>query len=314
MSFSTKVKTELSRFKLRDKYAKLAELSALIRVSGTLKLAGLGKVDLIISTESKETGEMISKLFRQIFSIDVEIEIDSSDNLRKKAVHRLKIKDAKNILEELEIIIAEQGILNINEEIPVNLLRNSKCNNAYIRGCFLGCGSITDPEKSYYIQFILHSELYAYHLNEFFHSVGIKSKLINRKKNYIVYLKEGDSISNLLVLMGATNSMMEFEELRLKKQFNAKINRELNCDIHNMSRINDNYLKNKNFIDIIDKKMGIENLPKDLRDIAVLRLENEVDSLKELGSKVDPPLSKSGVNYRLKKIEKLALKLEEEEE
>ncbi len=314
MSFSTKVKTELSRFKSRDTLAELAELSAIIRVNSTLKLAGLGKIDLIISTENKDVGEMISKLFRKRYSISPDIEIDRSNNLRQKEVHRIIVKDAMEILKELEVIKKNGGIFDVNDQLPVDIIKNPACKNAYIRGCFLGCGSITNPGKSYYIQYIIHSEEYAHNLNDLFHAIGINSKVISRKKNYIIYLKDGDSISELLGMMGATKSMMDFEELRLEKQLNGNVNRKYHCDLNNAVRINDTYLKQKKFLEIIDRTIGLDSLPKNLKDIAYLRLENEVDSLKELGEKLDPPLSKSGVNYRLKQIEKLALQLKEDEE
>lgn len=313
MSFSSKTKNELARKTADSKCCQLAELSALVRVSGTIQLLGRGKTNLLITTENPAIARMIFVLFKRSMQVHTDIDTVKNTVLRKNNSYQIKITDSTDILKKLEIMIEDEGSVIINNGLPITLLENECCKRAYIRGTFLGGGSLSDPEKSYHMELITHREDYAEELMALINSYGLHSRVISRKKNFIVYLKEGDQIVDLLNIIGAHSALMSFENTRIVKSMRNNINRLVNCETANLHKMVDAAVKQKQYIEIIEDHIGLEALPDNLREIAMIRLNNTDVSLKELGQLLSPPIGKSGVNHRLRKIEKLALEILERE-
>jgi len=314
MSFSSKTKNELARRTSDSKCCQLAELSALVRVSGTIQLVGLGKTNLLIITENAAIARLIFVLFKRSLKVHTEIDVVKNTVLRKNNSYQIKIIGATEILRKLEIMIDVEGNTVINNGLPKKLIEDECCRRAYIRGTFLGGGSLSDPEKSYHMELITHLEAYANELSALINSYELHSRVIGRKKNFIVYLKEGDQIVDLLNIIGAHTALMSFENTRIVKSVRNKVNRLVNCETANLTKMIDAAVKQKQYIEIIEKYDGLESLPDNLREIAMLRLEYEDVSLKELGELSDPPIGKSGVNHRLRKIEQIALGIIERED
>ena len=176
------------------------------------------------------------------------------------------------------------------------------------------CGSLTNPEKNYHLEFTTHNKSLASSLSSFLNSYEIKSHIVERKDLFVIYVKDSDSISDFLNIIGAHDSMFKFEDIRVKKNLRNNVNRIVNCETANLLKITKGYIKHKKAIEYIINKRSIDYIPEDLRELALLRLSNECYSLKDLGEKLSVPLSKSGVNYRLKKIEDIAMNLYKEEE
>ena len=176
------------------------------------------------------------------------------------------------------------------------------------------CGSLTNPEKNYHLEFTTHNKSLASSLSIFLNHFEIRSHIVERKDVFVVYVKDGDSISDFLNFIGAHDSMFKFEDIRVKKNLRNNVNRIVNCETANLLKITKGYIKHKKAIEYIINKRSIDYIPEDLRELALLRLSNESYSLKDLGEKLSIPLSKSGVNYRLKKIEDIAMDLYREEE
>jgi len=313
MSFSSKTKNELARKTADSKCCQLAELSALVRVSGTIQLLGRGRTNLLITTENPAIARMIFVLFKRSMQVHTDIDTVKNTVLRKNNSYQIKITDSTDILKKLEIMIEDEGSVIINNGLPKTLLENECCKRAYIRGTFLGGGSLSDPEKSYHMELITHREDYAEELMSLINSYGLHARVIGRKKNYIVYLKEGDQIVDLLNIIGAHTALMSFENTRIVKSMRNNINRLVNCETANLNKMVGAAVKQKQYIEIIDEHIGLEALPDNLREIAMIRLNNTDVSLKELGQLLNPPIGKSGVNHRLRKIEKLALDILERE-
>lgn len=314
MSFSSKAKNELARRTSDSKCCQLAELSALVRVSGTIQLLGLGKTNLLIITENAAIARLIFVLFKRSLRVHTEIDVVKNTVLRKNNSYQIKIVDATEILKKLEIMINLEGHLMINNGLPKTLIEDECCRRAYIRGTFLGGGSLSNPEKSYHMELITHREDYANELSSLINSYDLHSRVIGRKKNFIVYLKEGDQIVDLLNIIGAHTALMSFENTRVVKSVRNKVNRLVNCETANLTKMIDAAVKQKQYIEIIEKHDGLESLTDNLREIAMLRLEYEDVSLKELGELLSPPIGKSGVNHRLRKIEQIALGILEGED
>lgn len=314
MSFSSKTKNELARRTSDSKCCQMAELSALVRVSGTIQLRGLGKTDLLITTENAAIGRMIFVLFKRSMKIHTDLDVVKNNVLRKNNSYQIRILDATEILKKLEIMVEQDGSFVINNGLPKTLIENECCKRAYIRGVFLGGGSLSDPEKSYHLELITHREDYAEELKNLINTYDLHARVIGRKKNFIVYLKEGDQIVDLLNIIGAHSALMAFENVRIVKSMRNNINRLVNCETANLNKMVDAAVKQKQYIEIIDKYAGLDSLPDPLHEIAIIRLNNTDASLKELGQMLNPPIGKSGVNHRLRKIEKIALDIMEREE
>ena len=177
---------------------------------------------------------------------------------------------------------------------------------AYLRGAFLGGGSISDPEKNYHMEFVTNNEDYANSLRDLINSFGLNSKIVARKNSFVVYLKESEQISDLLSMIGAYQALLSLQSTKIVKEMRNNVNRIVNCETANLSKTVNAAVRQVENIKLIHNKIGISSLPENLQEIALLRVENEDMSLKELGEMLNPPISKSGVNHRLKKIEQIA--------
>lgn len=170
----------------------------------------------------------------------------------------------------------------------------------------MGCGSVNDPEKSYHLEFVSNKDEHSRDLEELLNSYDLNSKKILRKEYHVTYLKDSEKIVDLLNIMGAHNSLLDFENVRAIKETRNNVNRVVNCETANLEKIVEASVRQINSIKVLQKYNQIDKLPFNLKELAYLRLENDDSSLKELGEMLDPPLGKSGVNHRLKKIEKIA--------
>lgn len=309
MSFSTQTKNELARVFPESKGIKLAELAALIRMSGTIQLAGFKKLNFKISTENAAIARKHFKLLKELFGVNTEVTVQKSNNLKKNNMYVMLITyemGANDILEQLEILRREDGSFFIENSVPQKLLKDDDARRAYIRGAFLGAGSISDPEKTYHIEFVVSSNEFGEQFKELINSYGLNSKIAMRKNSYVVYIKESEQISDILNIMGAHKALLSLENTKIVKQMRNDINRIVNCETANLSKTIDASIRQIENIRFIKDTVGLSALPPNLREIANLRLENENLSLKELGQMLSAPLGKSGVNHRLRKIEQVA--------
>ncbi len=192
------------------------------------------------------------------------------------------------------------------------LLERECCRRAYLRGAFLASGSISDPAKSYHFEIVCQDGDLAAILQRILLSYGIDAKTVLRKKSHVVYLKEGSQIVDALNIMGAHVALMNLENVRILKEMRGSVNRIVNCDTANINKVVSASRRQSDDIRLIESSMGLDALPPALRETALLRLEHPDSSLKELGSLCDPPVGKSGVNHRLRKLSAIARKLEGE--
>ena len=189
------------------------------------------------------------------------------------------------------------------------LLKNVCCRRAFLRGAFLAVGSMSDPVKGYHLEFDCGDEAGAGLLQELIRGFGIESKVILRKKYYVVYLKEGSAIVDLLNVFEAPISLMNLENLRILKEMRNSVNRRVNCETANIAKTVNAAARQVEDIEYLGEHYGFRNLPRPLREMAEIRLEYPDAPLKELGELFDPPLGKSGVNHRLRKLSELADKM-----
>lgn len=308
MSFSTETKNELSRMDIGDRALDIAELSAIIRLSGSLHFMGNMQIGLKITTELNSIARRVFKILKKEFEINTSITVNKNQMLKKNNSYVLTITPemgASKLLVDLGILDNENTFITRND-ISNKIVKEPEDAHAYIRGAFLGGGSINDPEKNYHMEFVANNEDYAYELSELINSMGFNSKIVARKNNFVVYLKESEQISDLLAIIGATNAMFALQNIKIMKEMRNNVNRIVNCETANLSKTVDAAVRQVENILIIQKTIGIRGLPENLQELAMLRLEYEDMSLKELGEMLHPPLGKSGVNHRFKKIEEIA--------
>jgi len=314
MSFSAKVKGELGRYTEMSKEEALAQISAMMKVSGTIGFNGKG-LSFKITTENPTSARLVFTLLKEHFHIHSKLMVKKSNSLKKNNIYMVVIDEemgVRELLKETGIFKEVDGGITLDYRIDEKMVETDNEKRAYIRGAFLGGGSVTNPEKNYHLEFVTHSEEYAHDLCELINSCGLNSKVIQRKNSFIVYIKEGEQIVDILNIMGAHSCLLELENIRIMKEMRNNVNRLVNCETANLSKTVNAAVRQVESIKLIQSKIGLKRLPQNLREIAELRLEYPDESLKELGEMLDPPVGKSGVNHRLRKIEKIAEELRSE--
>lgn len=309
MTFSSRIKEELSRTPITDISSARAEIAALLRTMGYVNLKGSNRLEIVFLTENAAVSRRIFKLLKTVYEISTDVSVEKSNILKKHNNYIIKIEDfiAKKILLESKITKQDEyNIMLFDYGLPFELIESDDSKRAYIKGSFMGFGSISDPEKSYHAEFVSNKEEQSNGISEILQGYGINSRTIYRKNYYVTYIKESEQISDLLALMGANNAVLEFENIRAVKETRNQINRVINCETANLDKIVDTSMRQINSIKVLKKYKAIDKLPENLRELAYLRLKNSNSSLKELGEMLKPPLGKSGINHRLKKIEEIA--------
>lgn len=308
MSFSTETKNELTRIISENEENNVAELAALIRLAGSIQIAGYRKLNLKITTELSSIARKIFKLLKQNFGINTTISVNKNQMLKRNNSYVLMVTSemgADKLLRDLGILDKEDTFYPLNV-VPRKLLKNEEDIKSYIRGAFLGGGSISDPGKTYHMEFVTNNEEYANSLKDLINEIGFNCKVVQRKSNQVVYLKESEQISDLLSIIGAHNALLSLQNTKVVKAMRNNVNRIVNCETANLSKTVNAAVRQMENINYIEKHMGIHNLPENLQQIARARIEYEDMTLKELGEMIDPPISKSGVNHRLRKLEEIA--------
>ena len=313
MSFAADTKNELVHIETEKKCCMLAEIAGFIRMSGSLKLSGGGRTTIITSTENPAIARRYKKLIKDYFNINTDLEVGQGEGIKKGRIYSLKIppeEKSEQILSETGILMVKEGLNYISDGIYVGIIKTKCCRKAYLRGVFLGAGTISDPEKGYHIEFVCNTELLAGDVKKLINSfVDLHAKMVKRKKSYVVYVKESGQITDILNIMGAHSHLFVFENVKIVKEMRNKANRVLNCDSANLDKTINAAERQIACIRKIESKKGLGFLDEKLYEVAVIRLENPEASLAELAELMVPPMKKSGVNNRLKKIEELAKKL-----
>lgn len=304
-SFASIVKKELTQLEVHPEHAK-AELSALIRMNGSLTLMAHRFV-LNIQTENPAIARRIYSLIRQVYHHEANLVVHRKMKLKKNYQYIVRLTEGVNdILSDLAIL--DPTTMAISTTVPASVLKEPQRMRSYLRGAFLASGSVNNPETSRY-----HLEIYSLYAD---HNAGIlkmmnhfhlNARTVERRSGYIVYLKEAEKIADFLQVIGATNAMLKFEDIRIVRDMRNSVNRLVNCETANMNKTIDAAQKQIENINYLKDHVGLDNLPTKLREIAVLRLAHPDVSLQELGAMVPGgTISKSGVNHRLRKLNQTA--------
>ncbi|NMA82260.1 MAG: DNA-binding protein WhiA [Epulopiscium sp.] len=314
MSFSSNVKRELSRQIEIPRHCQIAEIAGIINMCGKI-LDLSGNVSIKIQTENAAVARKSFTLLKKAFNINTEVLIRRNTQLKKNRSYILEVTDtdlAKKVLLATGIVTRQGEKLKKQLSIDPLLIQHTCCKRAYIRGAFLGGGSVSDPEKTYHLEFVNTTQTHSKQLQALINSFGMDAKTIPRKKNFIVYLKEGEQIVEILNIMEAHIALMDLENIRIIKEMRNNVNRMVNCETANLKKTVSAAVRQVEDITYIDQVLGLHNLPPQLEEVAQYRLQHQDASLKELGTYLNPPVGKSGVNHRLRKINEIAERLKEE--
>ncbi|KAB2952178.1 DNA-binding protein WhiA [Heliorestis acidaminivorans] len=242
----------------------------------------------------------------EVFSLQTQIMVRRKRRLKKSNVYVISMPariDDQDLLQALGLV-DQQG--NFTFELRDELLKKQCCRRAYLRGAFLGGGSVNSPEGTYHLEIITNDESHAEKIQDLLQRFNLSAKVSQRKGWYIVYLKESDQIVEMLSIIGAHTALLNFENVRIVKGMRNQVNRLVNCETANLNKTVNAALRQVEAIEYLGRHLGLDNLQKPLKEIAELRLQYPDVSLKELGEMLSPPVGKSGVNHRLRKLESMA--------
>ena len=295
MSFSGEIKRELSCQIPSARHCRLAEISAILSFCSHVEAGTEGTGNVRMHTENLAVARKYFTLLKKTFNIDMNVSVRQNRNPHG------------NRSFEITALTDMTAVRHV-------LIQNPCCRRAYIRGAFLASGSVSDPEKGYHFEIVCADSARAEQLSAMLESFGIEAKITLRKHSYILYVKEGAQIADILNVMEAHVGLMKFENIRILKEMRNSVNRQVNCETANLNKTVSAAVKQIEDIQYIQKTIGFEQLPENLAEIARLRLEQPGMSLKELGQMLTPAVGKSGVNHRLRKLSFIAEELRDHKE
>lgn len=339
MSFSQDVKGELARIELSKKCCMLAEIAGFLRVSSSVKLLGGGKFGIVATTENAATARHFKVLIESYFRNKVSMEIGDSQrpgsrNRRVRNRYYMNIgpdEKSMQILRETGILLIREGDDYFSDGIYQPIVKSKCCKRAYLRGMFLSCGTMSDPRRSYHLEFVLDKERSAADLKKLIGTfTDLSAGMVKRGESYVVYMKKAAYISDMLGIMGAEDAVLELEGIRVNKNMHGNVRRMINCDEANAGRTVAAAGEQMDWIRKIaedelgceieslsdeeadfDETMrlyreGLRYIPQPLREVALLRLERPEASLTEIGESLSPPIGKAAVNKRFAKIKAIS--------
>lgn len=309
MSFSTGIKEELARHIGNARHCRIAEIAALINISGQVEYnEAQNKYGIKVHTENPVVARKYFTLLKKTFNINVEVVMRRSNHLKKKRVYNVYVLKKDDVLKVLQAChLYSNG--KVFKRIDPLIVGTTCCKRSYIRGAFLASGSMSEPDKTYHLEIVDMDENHSVQLMHLVNHFDMDAKIIMRKKYHVIYIKEGKQIVEFLNVIEAHVALMELENLRILKEMRNNVNRIVNCETANLNKTVSAAVRQVEDITYIEEMVGLNKLSEPLEELAKLRLEHSEASLKELGEMLSPQVGKSGVNHRLRKISGFAEQL-----
>ncbi|HJC23853.1 MAG TPA: DNA-binding protein WhiA [Candidatus Eisenbergiella merdavium] len=343
MSFSGTVKEELLKHVPAARHCQIAELAAILHFCGhyegldqetaqdipagsawpngknvfvqNAEKTDKNTVKLFVQAENEAVVRKCFTLLRKTFNINTSV----NETFSKKTAGRPascsilleKPEEAAQVLQAAKFMDKDGRLTDLRDPVSSLIIKNACCQRAFLRGAFLAAGSMSDPEKSYHLEIVCTNAAQAEQICSILLLFQVEARIVQRKKYQIVYMKDGAGISDFLNIVEAHVSLMTFENYRIVKEMRNSVNRRVNCETANISKTVSASTRQVDDILFLKQKYGLANLPENLREMAEVRLENPDAPLRELGEYLNPPVGKSGVNHRLRKLSELADRLRE---
>ena len=311
MSFTTEVKDELARVRPDCPACEKATLAALVRIEGTLFVSGPNRYRVEIATDAPAAARLVVRLLHSIYDLKTDLTMRRSV-LHKTPNYLIEVPAQPHLAEALRdmgVLSAEGGL---EMGIKPELVAKPCCAAAYLRGAFLGSGFISNPKSDFHFEITVESEPLAEGLVELMACKDITARIMQRRSSFMVYLKSGNAILEFLAFTGAHQAALSMEEERVVKSVRNDVNRMINAEIANQQKAVGAAVQQIYAIRSVVEHYGMENLPPALQDFIRLRVRHPEASMKELGELANPPLSKSAVAHRVRRIEQLAREIGED--
>ena len=333
MSFSGEVKEELMKHTPPARHCQLAELASILHICGSHTAAeGSNNLQneekksifngekLLIQAENEAVIRKCFTLLKKTFNINTSVNekrVGKSGKAgagtgAKPRAYEIELTDPsqiKQVLQATKFMDGEGHLRDMKAPVSAILIKNSCCQRAFLRGAFLASGSMSDPGKSYHLEIVCTNLFQAEQIQSILLAFEVEARIVQRKKYQVVYMKDGTGISDFLNIVEAHVSLMNFENFRIVKEMRNSVNRRVNCETANIGKTVSASTRQAEDILLLQQKYGFENLPESLREMAEVRLAYPDAPLRELGEYLDPPVGKSGVNHRLRKLGELADKV-----
>ena len=310
MSFTAQVKDELSRVEAVCSHCDKAVLAALVRIEGTLFVSGKNRYRVEVATDAPSVARQVIKLLHELYKLKTNLTVRRSV-LHKTPNYLIECPAQPHLaaaLMDMGVLSDEGGLeLGISEQ----LVAKDCCAAAYLRGAFLGSGFVSDPRGDFHFEIIVETRDLADGIVELMARRGINARVMQRRNSYMVYLKSGSTILEFLALVGAHQSALSMENARVIKSVRNDVNRQTNAEIANQAKTSRASMDQLYAIRLVLEAYGMEELPPALQDFIKLRVHNPDATLKELGELATPPLSKSAVYHRVRRIEQMAREFEQ---
>lgn len=309
MSFSGNIKEELSTRVGRERHCQIAEIAAITMLSCEVAETKHGASFIKLYTENARIVRKYFTLLKKAFNITAGVMVRRRKTGKNTRSYLLLVhgdEDTGRILMAVKVL--SPGQRTAPKLFPENrlIIQKECCKRAFLRGVFLCVGSVSDPDRSYHFELVLDTPAWSGLLKELIGDFGVDARVVKRGKHFVVYVKEAEGISLLLNIMDAHVSMMDFENVRILKEIGNVVNRRVNCETSNIRKTVSSAVKQMEDIRLIEETVGIDSLSPALAEAARARLEYPDLSLAELGKRMEPPVGKSGMNHRLRKLAELA--------
>ena len=313
MAYTADVKSELMQSPVLKDCCAGAELTALLLLSGSISLCGLGRYRLTFGSENAAVVRYCFTQLKRAFALAPEIRAVRSNQRGEHIRYQLQLEgeEAAGLLDRLGLLDPKQ-LRGIRMRPGRAILSRECCRKAYLRGAFLACGWISQPEKAYHFEFAAPDEEQAKTLQELIARWDVQARISARKSQQIVYVKKSEDVETLLGVLGASSALLTFENVRIMKSLRNDLNRQMICDDFNTDKTVRAAAQQLDDIAVIEKYLGLGKLPASLRQAAEARIASPDATLSQLGELMDPPAAKSAVNKRIRRLGELAQKLRDE--
>jgi DNA-binding protein WhiA len=306
MSFSHDVRNELARIMPEKESCRKAELAALL-ASGAIVIGSWEDgCTLKVEVENAATARKIFKLLKESYGLQSTVRIENRKRFGKTKIYEVETyfsADNLSILQELHLI---EDNNSSKSQLGSKVTRKTCCKRSYLRGIFLSRGFVNRPENDYHLEIVFNEEKLAAHVQKLLTRFDIEARIFERKSSLVLYVKESEKIGDFLRVVEANRALLEFENVRIIKSMRNTVNRQVNCETANLAKTIDASVRQIDLINRAREKEGWNKLPAQLKELALLRVDYPDYTLKELGELTEPPLSKPGVAYRMRRLEKMA--------
>lgn len=309
MSFTSEVKNELARVSPSRRCCRLAELSALLHLEGSLHLKGPLRLAFHTESENAAVARLMFHLFKELFFFTPELRVEKAPRLRGHNCYHLYLEH-----DGLAQILNELGLLDDSLRpilgTPTLIIRRRCCGIAYLRGAFLGGGYVSRPDQPAHLEINVRHEEMAEGLRRLLERYSIHLQVANRRKMFTVYAKNRREQADFLALVGAHRALLSLQSDAVVRELRENVNRWVNSETANLEKAVEAAQRQLRDIGLIESRLGLESLPGSLRAVAEARLQNPEATLRELGDSLQPPVSKSAVYHRILRLQRLASELE----